>query len=227
MVDYDVLSRAQSAFSLSTIKEVAEEVAPGVGGFVGAGIAGRQVQNKLGVGDSTVTGLMTVSALKAILANNVPKLVGWAILRGRGKTADTANLGVATNIGFDLLMRLLNNGQNPAAASVMGYQVLGEGRPGAPRGDVPADTQHLIQENADIRDELAKAYALLDQYGIVPGQLDPADVSRRQRKFGAMTAEDVARRQKRYGAMKTQKELVMAGMSDSSVPDLTRMFDMR
>ncbi len=226
MVDYDLLPRVQSAFNVGTVKEVIGEVIPGVAGFAGAGFIGRQIQNRLGVGDPTVTGLDLTFA-KAALANNVPKLIGWAILRGRGVAADTANIGVAINIGFDLLLRFLNKGINPATASlpVIG-QVLGES--GLPNDTGTAkDVQHLIQENADVRAELAKAYQLLDQYEITPGALPTPEA--RRRRYGAMNPEDVSKRQRKFGAMslKTPKEIVMAGWTDSSVPDLTRMFGMR
>jgi hypothetical protein len=128
------------------------------GGLLAAGFAGRQVENIL-MGATPVTPTSTLmDKAKAAGANLAPKVVGWYLLRGKTGTAEDARKGLVTSAAFDLLMRLTNSGVNPATATVMGYQVLGDGSivgmsgSGADAGTV----QRLVQENGALRNEIGR-----------------------------------------------------------------------
>lgn len=201
MAEYGI----KEMFGLEHLKEVAAEVVPAVGGFGLAGVVGRQIQNRVKP-DAAVVGL--TDGLYAWGGNNVPKLIAWLLLRGRaapGSALAIANLGIVTSVGFDTLMRLLNSGRNPATATIMGWQVLGEsqGGPGVAGGALAgasaADIQRLLQENGDLRVELTKALQKLAAAGI---QVLP-DAEARRRRYGAMEPEIALEipRQKKFGIM--------------------------
>lgn len=201
-------------FRFEKLKEVASEVVPAVGGFTLAGVAGRQVQNYFKP-DAAVVGL--TDGLIAWGANNGPKLIAWLLLRSRavpGSALETANLGIVTSIGFDTLMRLLNSGKNPATATIMNWQVLGEsqGRPGIAGAGATGDIQNLIQENGAIRAELNKALQRLAVAGVNVALPDGAEA--RRRRYGAMDE------------LQTPRQRKYAFMPDSGMTDLTAKFGM-
>ena len=215
MAEYGI----KEMFGLEHLKEVATEVLPAVGGFAGAGVIGRQIQNRIKP-DSAVVGL--TDGIYAWGGNNVPKLIAWLLLRGRaapGSALEIANLGIVTSVGFDTLMRLLNSGKNPATATIMGWQVLGEPGAGGPgevalAGASAADIQRLMQENGALRVELNKAMQQLQVAGI---QVLP-DPEARRRRYGAMEPEIALEipRQKKFGIMGDQ----------GAMSDLTARFGM-
>jgi hypothetical protein len=126
------------------------------GGLLLAGFAGRQAENLL-MGITPVTPTSTfIDKAKAAGANLAPKVVGWYLLRGRTGAAEDARKGFVTSAAFDLLMRLTNSGVNPATATVMGYQVLGDGSIVSTGGVDTGTVQRLVQENGMLRSELAK-----------------------------------------------------------------------
>lgn len=126
------------------------------GGLLLAGFAGRQLENIL-MGTTPVTPTSSlIDKAKAAGANLAPKVAGWYLLRGRTGAAEDTRKGVATSAAFDLLMRLTNSGVNPATATVMGYQVLGDGSIVGVSGSNPNDVQRLVQENGALRTEVNK-----------------------------------------------------------------------
>jgi len=133
------------------------------GGFVGAAFIGRQIQNFIKPDENVAT--FTDGAI-AWLANNIPKIAIWYLSKGYAlepgeavtpvkEAISDARKAFAGSVVFDTLMRLSNSGKNPATATVMGWQVLGPGKPA--QKSVQADVQRLIQENSALRTELNKA----------------------------------------------------------------------
>ena len=195
------------------------------GGLLLAGAAGRQVENML-MGITPVTTTSTLGdKVKAAGANLAPKVAAWYLLRGRTGAAEDARKGVVTSAAFDLLMRLTNNGVNPAIATVMGYQILGSG------------DQNLAQENAVLKAELNKAVKQLSALG-AGGQIKvqevpyapvppPYPLAERKPTYGFMPGTEtqaaqpidprVARRQQRWG---------FAGEQISASENIAKMFGM-
>lgn len=206
-----------------TLKDVGQALTgEGLGvalGLLGAGFVGRQVQNRVKT-DAEVAAAPTITNYAyAWGGNNIPKLAIWYLLRKYATSEVTidAKKAVAGSVVFDTLMRIFNNGQNPATAIVGGYEVLGNGGEtihGAGAGTTANDIQNLIQENSALRGELNKAVDKLAAAGI-PIALPDGPVKRRQR-FGTMDEEALQTpRQRRFGIMK-----------DSGLTDLTARFGM-
>ncbi len=132
------------------------------GGFIGGGILGRQGENLI-MGKDPVTQaqieVLTTDTFttkaKAYLGNNVPKVAVWYIMRrydaGSEVTKDVSK-SLMGSVAFDTLLRLANNGVNPAAVYLGDYRIL-SGQ--APAGG--ANVQKLSQENAILKAELNKA----------------------------------------------------------------------
>lgn len=200
-----------------TLKDVGQALTgEGLGvalGLLGAGFVGRQVQNRVKT-DAEVAAAPTITNYAyAWGGNNVPKLAMWYLLRKYATSEVTidAKKAVAGSVVFDTLMRVFNNGQNPASATIGGYQVLGNGEDTI-QGAGNADIQRLIQENSALRVELNKALQRLGENGI---ETLP-DGTQRRRKFSSMEEEVLQDpRQKRYAFMK-----------DSGLTDLTAKFNM-
>jgi len=135
------------------------------GGLVMAGFAGRQAENAL-MGATPVTPTSSlIDKAKAFGANVAPKAIGWYLLKGKVGIAEDFKKGLVTSAAFDLLMRLLNAGVNPATASVMGYQILGDGSI-VSTGSTDADIQKMVQENSALRTEVHRLRQL-------EGAMDP------------------------------------------------------
>lgn len=152
-MDFEELKRAPLGDVASAIIKEGGAV---TGGLLVAGFAGRQAENIL-MGATPVTPTSTfVDKAKAAGANLAPKVVGWYLLRGKTGALEDARKGLVTSAAFDLFMRLTNSGVNPATATVMGYQVLGDG---SIVGMGSADTgtvQRLVQENGALRNEIGR-----------------------------------------------------------------------
>jgi hypothetical protein len=212
------------------VNAVVSEGGATVGGFIGAGALGRRFQAALGSTDSAI--VTTMDGLKAAAYNNGPKIAAWYILRGKnlfgGATPDVEK-GIVTNVAFDLLMRALNKGVNPATATIFGYQAMGEGNSGAGSGNVSAtDVQALIQKNAALEAEVGR----LRGAGPV---LNP-DARQRKYKFmpgtssagepGAPLTPGVRARQKRYGFAGEQSAAGVASKPGAANIQAGKMFNM-
>lgn len=204
-----------------TLKDVGQALTgEGLGvalGLIGAGFVGRQVQNSVKT-DAEVAAAPTITNYAyAWGGNNIPKLAMWYLLRKYATSEVTidAKKAVAGSVVFDTLMRIFNNGQNPASATIGGYQVLGNGGEtiqGA--GTTTEDIQRLVKENSALRAELNKAVDKLATAGI-PIALPDGPEKRRQR-FGTMDEETLQTpRQRKFGIM-----------NDSGLTDLTARFGM-
>lgn len=210
MADYGLSSR-----TLGEVKEALTGEGLGVAlGLIGAGFVGRQVQNYV-KSDAEVTAAPTITNYAyAWAGNNVPKLAVWYMMRDRASSElmVDAKKAVAGSVVFDTIMRLFNQGTNPATASVAGYEVLGNGgRTQAASGS--GDIQRVIQENSALRNELNNALQRLASAGINVSLPDP---DTRRRRYGAMEELAPAQsRQKKYGIM-----------GDSGLSDLTARFGM-
>lgn len=158
-----------------TLGEVANTlVTEGVGvgaGFIGASTIGRRIEDymltpaqtaELDVTNPAPASWTTI--FKGWAYNNVPKLVGWYVIRKYvPETPETrtqevladAKKAIAGSVVFDTLLRTTNHGKPVHDPS--GYKLLGgKGEPvrtAAPQ----ADMQRLIQENSALRTELNKA----------------------------------------------------------------------
>lgn len=178
-------------------KEIANEGLGIGGGFIAGGLVGRQVENLIvptPVGPSSTLG----QKLLAWAANNGSKAALYVIAKsydGHTDMTKKATEAIAGSIVFDTIMRLANNGYNPASATIGGYQVM--------EGLDPKKVQSLIQENSVLRTELNKALQqLAGAKGLgFPSSPNPVDAAR-QRKYGAMPSNPTElERQKKYGSM--------------------------
>lgn len=144
------------------------------GGFVGAGVLGRRIQSMVKSDAEVIT---ITDKLFAWAGNNGPKIGLWYFLRGRpmlGGASEDFNKGIVTSVAFDTLMRLLNDGKNPASATVMGYEALGEGS-GTMSAAGNEAVQRLVQENSALRADLNKLRNAGIQVQQVPYAASPMD----------------------------------------------------
>lgn len=207
MADYGLSGR-----TLGEVKEALTGEGLGVAlGLIGAGFAGRQVQNYF-ITDAQVTADPTLlNYAKAWGFNNGPKLLLWYYMRNRATSElmVDAKKAVAGSIVFDSLMRATNSGTNPATATVGGYEVLGNGgRTQIASGS--GDIQRVIQENSALRNELNNALQRLAEAGI---------------NVSLPTSSDKTRQ--KYAQMQTprQKKFAFAG-EQTGLADLTARFGM-
>jgi hypothetical protein len=217
-----------------------------VGGFIGAGVLGRRIQAMVKSDAEVVT---TVDKLYAWAANNGPKIAAWYFLRGRpvlGTASADFNKGVVTSVAFDTLMRLLHEGKNPSAATVMGYEVLGES------GTVNAadsTVQRLVQENAGLRAELGRLKGTGQQVQQVAYQEGPYSPrlppyvgsqqvippAERERKFAFMQPAipglprppGVAERERKYGFAGEVSAMSAKGKPGAAYVQAGKMFGMQ
>jgi len=202
-MDFSELRRVPLGDALNAI---ASEGGSVVAGLVGAGVLGRRVQSMVKSDAEVVT---TMDGIYAWAGNNGPKIAAWYLLRG--KVSADIEKGIVTSAALDTLMRLMNAGRNPATASVMGYELMGENSVGSAGGIDAATVQRLIQENSAMRaqlgvqssvegpmsprlppyvgssvatpDERARRYAFMPGMA-TPGVSRPPGVEPRQRKYG-------------------------------------------
>lgn len=197
------------------VSEMAEEGIGVAGGFIAGGILGRQFENAL-IKVPVTAGDTFSKKVLAAAANNIPKLVGHALMHkydaGTEGTKDAAK-ALLGSVTYDVLLRIANKGVNPASVDLGGYRILGNGA-----GLNQSSVQRLIQENSILRTELNKAMQKLAGGNIrampvnpdMPGAggdfkyggfTSPA-VEQRQRRYGAMPwTPDVMERERRFGAM--------------------------
>lgn len=205
------------------------------GGLLAGGFVGRQVENMVMAIPVTPTST-TVDKVKGWAANNVPKFLVWYALRGKTGAAEDIKKGVVTSAAFDTLMRLMNSGVNPAAATVMGYRVLGDSMGTNPDAN---DVQRLVQEVSMLKTELAKRSIQVQQTPMDP-RLPPYVGSQampsaeRDRKYGFMepaipgvTRTPVAeRRQTRYGFSGETAVMNSGGRPGAAYVQAGKMFGM-
>lgn len=224
--DKEIKTMDWEALGESTLTEVTHSLVTDgfgtAGGFLAAGFVGRQLQTLTGQTDDKVTGLMTLESLYAWLANNGPKMAVWYLTKGYAATSEVvadARKAMMGSVVFDTILRLTNNGINPASVVIPGIgQVLGSGTGGV--ASSPQDVNRLIQENTALRTELNKALQrLASQPGVQPGMIGQAEgpivqplptpphVQERQKRYGAMQPTNVQERQKKYGSMAPPREV--------------------
>lgn len=208
------------------------------GGLLAGGFVGRQVENMVLSVPVTPTS-SGIDKIKGWAANNIPKLLVWYALRGKGGAMEDVKKGVVTSAAFDTLMRLLNSGVNPATATVYGYQVLGEGYGNSDTGAV----QRLVQENSVLRSELSKRSVQVQQTPMDPrlppyvggasGAIPPAE---RERKFAFMQPAipgkaglppQAESRQVRYGFAGETAVMSGAGRPGAAYVQAGKMFSMQ
>ena len=160
----------------TTLGETAQMgVAEGVGvagGFIGAGILGRQVENM--VKKNITAGSSMSDKLIAVLANNVPKIATWYIIKEYGPKDPGMMTEVVTDVKksmmgsvvYDSMLRLTNHGINPVNVSIGGIRILNdaEQRLASTQGRVQSiqvDLQKVVQENSYLRQQLNEALGRL------------------------------------------------------------------
>lgn len=214
------------------VSAIANEGGSVVAGFGGAGVLGRRIQSMVKDDANIITAM---DGAYAWAGNNGPKILAWYLLRGK-VNADIEK-GIVTSVAFDTLMRLLNGGKNPATATVMGYEVLGQAGPGVgSAGGVDAATvQRLIQENHAMRQQLGVNSA----EGPMSPRLPPyvgssvATPDERQRKWAFMHTPGVSkppgveRRQVKYGFAGETNAMSATGRPGAAYVQAGRMFGMK
>lgn len=211
------------------------------GGLLAAGVAGRQVEN-LVMGTTPVTPTSTLGdKAKAALANVAPKAIGWYLLRHKTGAIEDVRKGVVTSAAFDLLMRLTNSGVNPATATVMGYQVLGDGSIVSTGSTDAGTVQKLVQEIGMLRAELNRQRQLTGEgamdprlppyVGGMPGIVPPAERERRYAFMqpavpGVTRPPGTAHRQTRYG-FAGETAVMSAGKPGAAYVQAGKMFNMQ
>lgn len=184
------------------------------GGFIGAAFIGRQLQNVF-IPDNKITTLQ--DKIIAWFANNAPKLAGWYLLRRFvvppykeikpgtfGSALLDLNKAFAGSVIFDTVMRLANDGRNPATAKIWGWQILGEEAEVKGMQSLRNDNQRLIQENTVLRQEINKALQKLAALPAPVPKVVSSEVEERERRFGftaSPEAEEAERRRRQYGSM--------------------------
>jgi hypothetical protein len=222
---------------------IAQEGGAVTAGLLGAGMVGRQVENMLVRVPVTPTSTVTDKVV-GWAANNVPKALAWYVLKG--KVPADVQKGIVTSAAFDTLMRLLNEGVNPATASVMGYQVLGDGK--IVMGAADTNTvQRLVQENSTLRTEVAKlkgtnVQQVAYQEGPYSPRLPPYVGSQqvippaeRERKFAFMQPAipglprppGIAERERKYGFAGEVSAMSSAGKPGAAYVQAGKMFGMQ
>jgi hypothetical protein len=216
----------------SSIMDMVEEGAGSAIGFIGGGTIGRQVEDRLITTPVTAASTLT-EKITGWAANNAPKIGLYYLTKdiAKGEIVTDTRKSLLGSVVFDTVMRVANNGVNPANVTIGGYRVL-QNQPN------PQITQKLVQENSLLRTELNKALQKLAtpdssadfRYG---GAVSPA-VAERQRSYGFAGTPDVMERQRKYGAMpfeqnpeKTSRERKYGFMSYSSETKAAETFGMQ
>jgi hypothetical protein len=166
-----------------TLGEVASTLATegiGVGaGFIGASTIGRRIEDYLMGATPVIPASSLTDKVKGWAYNNVPKILGWYLLRNYatvtpGEPMTTgkeilvdAKKAIAGSVAFDTILRLVNSGvpvHDPSGYKLLGGQDTGANKALAPapspapaQANLQADVQKLIQENSALRTELNKA----------------------------------------------------------------------
>lgn len=173
-------------------------------GFIGASLAGRQIENRILGKDAAGVQKYITSAdtggdkFKAWAGNNIPKAALWYLLRGYTHVAPgevltpgkeitvDAKKAFAGSIVFDSLIRLTNKGVPIGPVKFAGIDWLAGENAERGTGEVSAETQRLIQENTSLRTELNKA---LIAAGVKVHVAEYPEV--RERRYGFMDEKGV------------------------------------
>lgn len=166
-----------------TLGEVASTLATegiGVGaGFIGASTVGRRIEDYLMGATPVIPTSSLTDKVKGWAYNNVPKILGWYLLRNYASVAPgepmtsgkeilvDAKKAIAGSVAFDTILRLVNSGvpvHDPSSYKLLGGQDTGANKTLAPapspapaQANLQTDIQKLIQENSALRTELNKA----------------------------------------------------------------------
>lgn len=215
------------------LNAIASEGGSVVAGLTGAGILGRRIQSMVKPDAEVVT---TMDGVYAWAGNNAPKIAAWYLLRG--KVSPDIEKGIVTSAALDTLMRLLNAGKNPASATVMGYEVMGENRSQS-LGGVDANTvQRLVQENSQLRAQLGMRSAEGAMSPRLPPYVGSALITpdERERKYafmpgmgtpGVTRPPGVEPRQTRYGFAGETSAMASTGRPGAAYVQAGKMFGMQ
>lgn len=212
------------------VTTVATEGGAVIGGLLGAGFVGKQVENivKPGV---LPTSPMLDKAL-SYLGNNGTKILLYLMLRGKsvGGYGKDIGKGVLGSVVLDTLMRSGNNFAPGTTFKLFGYDIMSAD--GVQTPQMQANLQKVLQENSALRQQLngalqklASASPIVNitpvqpafppdhdrQYGMM--QSTP-EAENRRKAYGAMTPPIEDERNRRYGAM-NKSQLNFAGETDT------------
>ncbi len=151
-----------SNFAMTTATEGGAVVA----GLLGAGFAGKQIENQFKPGVTAASPMM--DKVVAILANDGTKLLGYYLLRKHGMEMTKSESGKAMVLdvgkGFlgsavlDLLVRSGNDFAPGTTVKVFGIDLLGSSTNGAnATPQMQANMQKVLQENSSLRAQLNSA----------------------------------------------------------------------
>lgn len=174
-----------------SIGEAAKDTAMIGGGFIVAGFAGRYVEEKAKPGVTAASS--TTDKVIAGAANNAPKLALYYLLSKVKMTGAAA--AMVGSVGYDVLIRLTNQGINPANINVniggKAYRIMNNQPPQF--AQMPVTPTVLERER---------------RYGAMPFEQSPVIVDR-QRRFGSMIPEGpgVLDNPRRYGAMPFEQHI--------------------
>lgn len=137
------------------------------GGFIVAGIFGRQVENLVKKNITTASSM--TDKLLAWTGNNVPKIAAWYVLKEYGpkgpglmtEVVVDAKKSMMGSLVYDSMIRLANHGVNPVDVRIGGIRVL-EDRSSQNRvTSIQGDLQRVVQENSYLRQNLNEALGRL------------------------------------------------------------------
>ena len=203
-----------SDFAMTTATEGGAVVA----GLLGAGFAGKQIENQFKPGVTPASPMM--DKVVAILANDGTKLLGYYLLRkhgmemaksesGKAMILD-AGKGVLGSAVLDLLVRSGNDFAPGTTVKVFGIDLLGS--PSAGNNVTPqmqANMQKVLQENSSLRAQLNSALQRVASASpnvtVTPvrsaAQIPPFPPDH-DRAYGMMqTTPEAENRRKQFGAM--------------------------
>ena len=206
------------------VKEVEDDVFEGTttaGGIIAGNVLGIQAENLIFKGSAVESDTMS-KKVGHYLLNTATKFLGAHLVSKYGPTGEgTRNFahGILGSWGEDTVLRLANNGVNPANISIGGYRIMGMGSEAIPKDSY----DRVVQENSVLRGELNKAMQVLSgrQIKALPnpdipgpggdfkysGAVSPG-VGERQRAYGAMPwTPDVMERERKFGAMPFQENV--------------------
>lgn len=214
-------------FSKMSVSEVGTTVATEggavVAGLVGAGFAGKQLENVFKPG--VVSTSPTTDKVIAYLGNNVPKVILYMLLKGQGERGlggygKDMGKGILGSVVMDTLMRSGNNFAPGTTFKLFGYDIMSESSTVTPQ--MQQNMQKVLQENSSLRQQLNNSLQRLASASSFPPDHDRAygmmqstpEAENRRKEFGAMTPPIEDERNRRYSAMDKAK-LNFAGETDS------------
>lgn len=186
------------------------------GGIITAAFVSRQIQNRIKSDANIVT---TTDKIEAWGGSNAPKVAGWYLLRhyaakSKGNMqvllsdASKAFAGMAV---FDTLVRVANQGTNPASVKIGKYEILGGSN--KTKSTNTGDIHKLIRENSSLRGELNKALERLAEtpntpiINVNPNPVQMEPDLQRQTKYGfsdgGESLDEAEDRRRRHSFMPT------------------------